>query len=453
MEFLELLRRKRDRGKLNAPEINWLIQNFVSGEIPEYQMAALLMAIYLRGMNLNETVDLTQAMIESGQVIDLSALSGPKVDKHSTGGVGDKVSLILAPLVAACGVVVPMVSGRSLGHTGGTLDKLESIPGFRTDLSSTEFVRVLEKVGVAIVGQSAEICPADKKLYALRDVTATVESLPLITASIMAKKLAEGIDGLVLDVKTGRGAFLPRLRDALRLARLMLAVGGKLGKKVGALITAMDQPLGRTVGNALEVEEAIEALKKRWAPDLKEVTLRLAEEMLLLGGRAQTYPQAGRQIMRALDTGQALERFRKMIAAQGGDPAVVENYELLPRARYRMETRAEKDGYIRTIDAYRVGLLGLDIGLGRRLLTDRVSPGAGFVFYKKVGDRVKKGEVLAEVFADDKGKVEMVAVQLGKCFAYSERPVPAEKVILKYLTAKPEPRKKRRGVPRPAIRR
>ncbi|MGQ9678044.1 MAG: thymidine phosphorylase, partial [bacterium] len=315
-----------------------------------------------------------------------------------------------------------------------------------------EFVRVLEKVGLAIVGQTAEICPADKKLYALRDVTATVESLPLITASIMAKKLAEGIDGLVLDVKTGRGAFMPRLRLARQLARLMLAVGRKLEKKVVALITAMDQPLGRTVGNALEVKEAIEALKNRWMPDLKEVTLALAEEMLLLAGQAQSRAQARRRIMRTLESGQALIQFQKMVEAQGGDPAVVENYELLPCSPYKMELRAEKDGFIRTIDAYRVGLLGMDIGLGRRLLTDSVSPGAGFVFWKKVGDKVKKGELLAEIFADDKGKAETVALQLGKCFVYSERPVPADRLIFERLTTKPKARKGKRGVRRPAIR-
>lgn len=445
LEFLELLQRKRDGGRLTPQEIDSLISSFTRGEIPDYQMAALLMAIYIRGMNLRETVALTQAMMKSGQVMNLSMLSGPKVDKHSTGGVGDKVSLILAPLVAACGVIVPMVSGRSLGHTGGTLDKLEAIPGFKTNLGLDEFTQILGKIGVAIIGQTEEMCPADQKMYALRDVTATVESLPLITASIMAKKLAEGIDGLVLDVKTGRGAFMPRLRAARQLARLMISVGVKMGKRVVALITAMDQPLGNTVGNALEVREAIAALKNRWPPDLKEVTLTLAEEMLLLAGRAQTRPQARRQILRVLENGRALQKFQQMVKEQGGNPAVVEDDTLLPVAKYKRDCLAEREGYIRSIDAYQVGMLGLDIGLGRRRLTDQISPGAGFVFHKKVGDQVKESEVLAEVFADADVSAERVAARLAQCFTYSERPVQVGRSILERLTAQSEFGKQRKG--------
>ncbi|NPV14448.1 thymidine phosphorylase [candidate division WOR-3 bacterium] len=445
MEFLELLRRKRDRGRLTPQEINWLINSFTGGSIPDYQMAAFLMAVYIQGMNVRETVAMTRAMMNSGRVLDLSTLSGPKVDKHSTGGVGDKVSLILAPLVAACGVIVPMVSGRSLGHTGGTLDKLEAIPGFKTNLGLDEFTQILKKIGVAIIGQTAEMCPADKEMYALRDVTATVESLPLITASIMAKKLAEGIDGLVLDVKTGQGAFMRRLRTARQLAQLMLAVGAKMEKKVVALITAMEQPLGNTVGNALEVREAIAALKNHWAPDLKELTFALAEEMLLLAGRAQTRPQARRQILRVLESGRALQKFQQMVEEQGGDPAVVEDERLLPVANYKRECLAEREGYIRVIDAYQVGMLGLDIGLGRRRLTDRVSPGAGFVFRKKVGDQVQKGEVLAEVFADTDISAERVAARLAKCFTYSERPVTTGRMILERLITPKESPKGRRG--------
>jgi len=445
VEFLELLRRKRDRGRLTPEEINWLVSSFTSGAIPDYQMAAFLMAVYIQGMNTRETVALTRAMMSSGRVLDLSTLPGPKVDKHSTGGVGDKVSLILAPLVAACDVIVPMVSGRSLGHTGGTLDKLESIPGFKTDLALDEFTRILERIGVAIIGQTAEMCPADKKMYALRDVTATVESLALITASIMAKKLAEGIDGLVLDVKTGRGAFMQRLRTARQLAKLMLSVGETMGKRVCALITAMDQPLGVAVGNALEVREAIGALKNQWPPDLKEVTVALAEEMLLLAGRAQKRQQARRQILRVLENGRALERFKQMVEAQGGNPAVVDDEKLLPVARYQRAVRAEGEGYVRAIDAYQVGVLGLDIGLGRRSITDRVAPGAGFMFYKKVGDPVKKGDVVAEVFAEQEDKAESVAAQLAKCFTYSERPVPGVRLILERLTAAAGSRRGRRG--------
>ncbi len=386
-------------------------------------MSAWLMAVYLRGLSRSETVALTKAMLDSGTTLDLSRLSGPKIDKHSTGGVGDKVSLILAPLVAACGVIVPMVSGRSLGHTGGTLDKLASIPGFKTDLKLAEFYQVLEKVGVGIIGQTEEMCPADKKLYALRDVTGTVESIPLIAASIMSKKLAEGIDGLVLDVKTGNGAFMRQRRDARQLARLMLSIGNAFGKNVVALITDMSQPLGRAVGNALEVKEAIEALKGNWPPDLQEVTLALGEEMLLLAGKAANRPQARRLLLRALTTNRALKKFQEMIEAQGGDPRVVDDYSLLPSANYKKEVFANEKGYIRSIDTLKVGLLGLEIGLGRKTLDDKIDPGAGFIFRKKRNERVEKGEVLAEVFASKETLTEKVAAALAKCFTYSATPV------------------------------
>ncbi len=433
MDFLGLLRRKRDGQKLTPAEIKWLIQNYTRGEIPAYQMSAWLMAVYLRGMNKEETTALTEAMLNSGQVLDLSNLPGPKVDKHSTGGVGDKVSLILAPLVSACGVIVPMVSGRSLGHTGGTLDKLASIPGFKTNLKLTEFYQVLKKVGVGIIGQTEELCPADQKLYALRDVTATVESIPLIAASIMSKKLAEGIDALVLDVKTGTGAFMPRLSQTRQLAKTMLSLGTAFKKKVVAVITNMSQPLGKTVGNALEVKEAIEALKGNWEPDLREITINLGEEMLLLGGRAQTRAQARRQLLRALTTGKALEKLREMVIAQGGNPRVIDDYSLLPFAPYKKETRSEQTGYIRSIDALKVGLLGLEIGLGRKTINGKIDPGAGFVFIKKVGDFVKKGELLVEVFASENTQAEKVSALLAKCFTYSERPPKIDRLIIERL--------------------
>ncbi|MGQ9708743.1 MAG: thymidine phosphorylase, partial [bacterium] len=399
MEFLSLLQRKQRRGRLTPEEIEWLIRAYTSGEIPDYQMSAWLMAVYLRGLSKGEALALTRAMMGSGQVLDLSSISGPKVDKHSTGGVGDKVSLVLAPLVASCGVVVPMVSGRSLGHTGGTLDKLESIPGFRTGLTVREFYDVLERVGVVMAGQTDELCPADKKLYALRNATGTVDSIPLIAASIMAKKLAEGIDGLVLDVKTGAGAFMSRLRAARQLARLMVDIGSAMGKKARALITSMSQPLGRAVGNSLEVKEAIAALNGNGPADLMEVTLALGEEMLLMAGVAKKRQQATRLLLRALATGRALKRFQALIKAQGGNPAVVDDPGLLPLARYQKEAFSEAAGYIRSIDTLKVGLLGLEIGLGRRKLDDGIDPGAGVVFRKKVCDRVNKGEVLAEVYA------------------------------------------------------
>lgn len=433
MEFLSLLQRKQKRGRLTAAEIEWLINGYTRGEIPDYQMAAFLMAAYLRGLVKGETIALTRALMQSGQVLNLSAIPGPKVDKHSTGGVGDKVSLVLTPLVAACGVVVPMVSGRSLGHTGGTLDKLESIPGFRTDLTIREFTAVLERVGAAMIGSTEEMCPADRKLYALRDVTGTVDSIPLIASSIMAKKLAAGIEGLVLDVKTGSGAFLPRLRAARQLARLMIDIGTAMGKRVRALITSMSQPLGWAVGNSLEVKEAIETLKGKGPNDLLEVTLALGQEMLILAGVARKRQQATRLLLRALTTGRALSKFQALIQAQGGNPAVIDEPGLLPSGRYRQETRAETSGYIRTLDAYQVGMLGLEIGLGRRRLDDLIDPGAGFVFRKKAGDRVEKGEILAEVYAASQAKAEATAEKLRHCFSYSDRPVQAEELIIERL--------------------
>lgn len=433
MDFLSLLRRKQARGRLRAEEIAWLVESYVKGEIPDYQMAAWLMAVYLRGLDKSETVALTRAIMGSGVILDLSAIPGPKIDKHSTGGVGDKVSLVLAPLVAACGVVVPMVSGRSLGHTGGTLDKLESIPGFRTSLTTAEFLSALEKNGVALAGQTEEFCPADRKLYALRDVTGTVDSIPLIAASIMSKKLAEGIEGLVLDVKTGRGAFMATRRQARKLARLMIDIGSTLGCRVRALLTSMSQPLGRAVGNALEVREAIAALRGEGPEDLMEVTLTLGSEMLLLAGRAQNFQQARRLLLRALREGRGLEKFRAVIATQGGNPDVIDNPDLLPSAPCQQPVYATASGYLRSIDALEVGLLGLEIGLGRKRLDDPIDPAAGFVFMKKAGEPVKKGEVVAVVHASSQNLAERAGAALAHCFTYSDRKVEPEELILEHL--------------------
>jgi len=412
MQLYELIRRKRDKGRLSDEEIEELVSAYAAGSVPDYQMAAMLMAIFIRGMTTEETAALTLAMMNSGDVFDLSGIPGPKADKHSTGGVGDKVSLILAPLVAACGVNVPMVSGRSLGHTGGTLDKLESIPGFRTDLSLAQFRKSVANAGLCIMGQTKRMCPADRKLYALRDVTATVDSIPLIAASIMSKKLAEGIDGLVLDVKTGNGAFMSRTAEARKLARTMISIGTQLGKKVVALVTDMSEPLGEAVGNAVEVVEAIEALKGRWRPDLEEVTLALGEEMLILGGRASGSAQARRLLMRALIRGKGLEKFRQMVKAQGGNPKVVDDYGLLPQPACRIEVRATSAGYVRSIDALQVGLLGVRMGIGRQTLDADVDHSAGFLFRKKVGDKVAKADVIAEVLGSDEAGVREAASRL-----------------------------------------
>jgi pyrimidine-nucleoside phosphorylase len=409
MQLYDLIRRKRDKGRLSAEEIEALISAYAAGNVPDYQMSAMLMAIFIRGMSTEETAALTLATMNSGDVFDLSSIAGPKVDKHSTGGVGDKVSLILAPLVAACGVKVPMVSGRSLGHTGGTLDKLEAIPGFRTDLTYQQFKRLVASPGVAMMGQTKRMCPADKRLYALRDVTATVDSIPLIAASIMSKKLAEGIDGLVLDVKTGRGAFMSRTAQARKLARKMIAIGAQLGKKVVALVTDMSEPLGEAVGNAVEVVEAIEALKGRWRRDLEEVTLALGDEMLVMAGLATNPEQARRLLLRALSRGLGLEKFRQMVKAQGGDPKVVDDYGLLPRPTCRVEVRAESAGFVKKIDALQVGLLGVRLGVGRQNLDSKIDHSAGFLFKKKVGDKVAKADVIAEVLGSDEAKVREVA--------------------------------------------
>ncbi len=416
MNTYELILRKRNRGRLTRGEIAELVDGFARGTVPDYQMAAFMMAVYFRGMSVDETAALTRAMMDSGRVFDLSQIDCMKVDKHSTGGVGDKVSLILAPLVAACGAVVPMVSGRGLGHTGGTLDKLESIPGFRTNLKQAEFVRVLSEVGVSIMGQTKDLCPADRAMYALRDVTATVDSIPLIAASIMSKKLAEGIDGLVLDVKTGTGAFMTGTVQARALARAMLRIGARMGKKVVAVVTGMWEPLGFAVGNAVEVVEAIEALKGNWPLDLEEVTLALGGEMLLLAGRARSPAQARRMLLGALTRGRALAVFRDLVAAQGGDPRVIDDYSLLPQPKFRIPVKASGPGYVRSIDALRVGLLSVQLGAGRDKLGARVNHSVGFLFKRKVGDRVAEGDVLVEVLASTRKKGLDIAVGLGATF-------------------------------------
>jgi pyrimidine-nucleoside phosphorylase len=412
MQLYELIRRKRDKGRLSDEEIEELVSAYATGSVPDYQMAAMLMAIFIRGMTAEETAAMTLAIMNSGDVFDLSGIPGPKVDKHSTGGVGDKVSLILAPLAAACGVNVPMVSGRSLGHTGGTLDKLESIPGFRTDLTYAQFRKNVASIGFCIMGQTKRMCPADRKLYALRDVTATVDSIPLIAASIMSKKLAEGIDGLVLDVKTGSGAFMSRTAEARRLARTMISIGTQLGKKVVALVTDMSEPLGEAAGNAVEVVEAIEALKGRWRQDLQEVTLALGDEMLMLSGRAANPAQARRLLMRALTSGKGLEKFRQMVKAQGGNPKVVDDYGLLPQPACRVEVRAATAGFVRSIDALQVGLLGVRTGVGRQTLDAEVDHSAGFLFKKKVGDRVARGDVIVEALGSSEALAKEAASRL-----------------------------------------
>jgi pyrimidine-nucleoside phosphorylase/thymidine phosphorylase len=398
MRAVDLIRRKRDGGELSRDEITFLVEGLTDGVVPTYQWAALAMAIVWRGMTAEETAALVEAMLHTGTVLDLSDIPGPKVDKHSTGGVGDKTSLILAPIAAACGVTVPMVSGRGLGHTGGTLDKLESIPGFRIDLDLAAYRRVARECGLVLIGQTAEIAPADRVLYALRDATATVESIPLITASILSKKLAEGIDALVLDVKCGDGAFMSRIEDARALAASMTTIGRALGKPVQAILTSMDVPLGRMVGNALEVRESVDCLKGEGPADLMEVSLELAAEMLLLGGVATSRDQALDRCRRAIADGSALERFRRVVAAQGGDPRVCDEPEkILPRAACVELVRAERSGSVHALKAWAVGQASMILGAGRRTAEDAIDPAAGIVLHRTVGDRVAAGDVLAEL--------------------------------------------------------
>jgi pyrimidine-nucleoside phosphorylase/thymidine phosphorylase len=398
MRAVDLIRRKRDGGELSAAEIGFLVGGIATGAVPDYQWSALCMAILWRGMAPAETAALVDAMLHSGTVIDLGDIPGPKVDKHSTGGVGDKTSLVLAPIVAACGATVPMVSGRGLGHTGGTLDKLESIPGFRIDQDLAAYRRIARECGLVLVGQTAEIAPADRVLYALRDATATVESIPLITASILSKKLAEGIDALVLDVKTGDGAFMAKREDARALAESMTRIGRELGKRVRALITAMDEPLGRAVGNALEVAECVECLRGGGPTDLVELSLELAAETLVAAGVAADREAALGRCRRAITDGSALERFRRVVAAQGGDPRVCDEPErVLPRAARSEVFRAASAGFVTRLRAWPVGQASMLLGAGRRTVNDGIDPAAGILLHRKVGERVAAGDAIAEL--------------------------------------------------------
>ncbi len=406
MRMVDLIRRKRDGGELAPDEIAWVVGEYVRGAVPESQVAALLMAVYFRGMTPQETASLTRAMVESGATLDLSRVPGRKVDKHSTGGVGDKTSLVLVPLVASLGVRVPKLSGRALGHTGGTLDKLESIPGLRTELTPEEFRAQVSRVGCAIASQSPLLVPADKLLYRLRDLTATVESVPLIASSVMSKKLAVGSDGVVLDVKCGSGAFMKTPEEARSLARLMVEIGRAVGRPTVAVVTRMDQPLGHAVGNALEVREAIETLRGGGPPDLRELCVALGSPMAVLGGAAPDPGAARRLLEAALGEGRALGVFAEMVAAQGGDPRVVGDPDLLPHAPYEQPVTAAEAGTVRAIDAEEVGRAALLLGAGRAGPEDSLDPGAGVVVVRKVGDGVRRGDVLAILAGSAPDRVE-----------------------------------------------
>ena len=396
MHFTDIIEKKKNGQALTNEEIQYFIDGYVSGEIPDYQVSALLMAIVLKGMTHEETFQLTKAMMNSGDIVDLSMISGIKVDKHSTGGVGDKTTLSLMPMVASCGVKVAKMSGRGLGHTGGTLDKLESIPGFSIALSEEQFVKQVQDIGISIIGQTANLVPADKKIYALRDVTATVDAIPLIASSIMSKKLASGTDVIVLDVKYGNGAFMTTIEKAEELSREMISIGEMYGKKVSACISGMDQPLGKAVGNAVEVREAIDTLKGRGPKDFTELCLMTGAVILEKAGFA-TREEGYRMMQESIDSGRALEVLRKLIKAQGGDERVVDDPDLLPTAEHVTELRSDVSGYLHDLPAKEIGLLAMALGAGRETLDDVVDPAVGIICNRKVGDRVEKGDVLAYI--------------------------------------------------------
>lgn len=430
MTFLDLIERKRDGGRLSDTEIRWLMGAYTAGDVPDYQMAALLMAIFLRGLDPDELAAWTDAMLHSGEVLDFSALPAPKVDKHSTGGVGDKVSIPLAPMVAACGVAVPMMSGRGLGHTGGTLDKLESIPGFTVRLDPDRFRTVLADCGLVLAGQSETLVPADRHLYALRDATGTVPSTPLISSSIMSKKLAEGLDGLVLDVKVGSGAFMKSRADAELLAGTMVGIGRAHGTPVTAVLTDMDEPLGREVGNANEIKESIDFLRGDAAPDLKEVTYRLGVEMLLLAEVAAD-PEAARMALEeAVAGGAALEKLQQVIAAQGGDPRVADDTTLLPSAPHKHRVVASTTGSVAHCDALTIGRAAVRLGAGRARKEDEVDPGVGITIHAKRGDKVEAGQELATVIWRDEGRLQAALGLLDDAWTIVDKPAAVPQRII-----------------------
>lgn len=429
----QIIKRKRDGHSLTKEEIHYFIASFMKDEVADYQMTALLMAIYFEGMTREETQHLTAAYIESGKTIDLSDIPGRKVDKHSTGGVGDKVSIVLAPLVASLGVPVPMISGRGLGHTGGTIDKLESIPGFKTDFSIEQFKRLLKAHGLALISQTDDIVPADKRIYALRDVTATIESMPLIIASIISKKIAEGIDGLVLDVKCGSGAFMKDQQDAQALAKGLIEIGSQFGKDIRAVITAMDQPLGHKIGNWLEIEECLDCLKGNGPEDLLEVIYALSENMLILGGVANRKDEAREKCEAALRSGKALEKFLEIAKAQGAEIEFLEEPHKYQAASEKASLKSEETGYVASIDALEVGLAAVDLGAGRLRAEDDVDAQAGIILFKKVGDKIQRGEELLEIRTNRRGAIPMALERLNGAITIGDSVPKANKLILEEI--------------------
>ncbi len=433
MRTVDLIQRKRDGEELAPEEIEFLVEGYTRGDIPDYQMSAFLMAVYFSGMTDREVGRLTEFMLRSGDTVDLSEIPGLKVDKHSTGGVGDKTSFIAAPLAAAAGVIVPMISGRSLGHTGGTLDKLESIPGFRTDLSADDFRKQLSEIGLCFIGQSERLAPADRKLYALRDVTGTVESIPLISSSIMSKKLAEGVDALILDVKVGNGAFMKKQVDARRLAQTMVAIGRRMDKKVRALITDMNQPLGYAIGNALEIMEASQTLQNAGPDDLTKLSLELAAHMIHLGKKAATLEEARRIAEQHLVDGSGYKKLKQVVTAQGGNAQALDKFELLPNATGMREIASPRSGYVTSIDAGDIGIASNMIGAGRDKKEDSIDPAVGIILEVKAGEKVDAGSVLCRVYYTKEDRVEEAAEMVEDAFRISSQKPDERNLILEVV--------------------
>jgi pyrimidine-nucleoside phosphorylase len=433
MNTVELIIKKRTGKAFSKEEIIFLINSYTKGKIPDYQFSALLMAILLKGMTKAETSYLTEAMLHSGKVIELSSIKGPKIDKHSTGGVGDKTSLILAPIVAAAGVNVPMISGRGLGHTGGTLDKLESIPGFNINLSLMEYKSVLKKCGAVLIGQTKDIAPADKLIYSLRDVTGTVPSIPLITGSIMSKKLAEGIDGLVLDVKTGSGAFMRETKDAIELANSLISTAKAFNKNVIAFITDMNQPLGNYIGNWLEVYESIKVLRGEQKGDLLDLSLNLSGAMIYLGGKAGSIKEGAEIAKEQINNGKAFEKFVQMIELQGGNTKFILHPEKYPKSKFIKKIKSNETGYIKSIDNFRVGMAALELGAGRKTMEDKIDPKAGIIFKVKIGDKIKKGDVIAELHSQSMDKINTAKEMILNAITYSKQKTTKPKLIKRII--------------------
>jgi len=433
MNTTELIRKKRNKEHLTKDEILFLVNNFTKNKIPDYQFSAFLMSVYFNGMSKEETSALTEAMLYSGKVLNLSSIPGVKIDKHSTGGVGDKTSLILAPIVACAGVKVPMISGRGLGHSGGTLDKLESIPGFRTDLSITEYKKVLRKVGAVLIGQTKEIAPADKLIYALRDVTATVESIPLITGSIMSKKLAEGIDGLVLDIKTGNGAFMQKEKDAVALADSLIQTAKAFNKKVIGFVTDMNQPLGNYIGNWLEVYESIQVLRDGKKNDLTELSLILSGAMIYLGKRAKSLEDGIEAAIKILSSGKAFDKFVEIVEAQNGKTDFVLHPEKYPKSKFNEIIKSNSSGYLSEVNTYELGMAAIDLGAGRKTKDDKIDPKAGIIFNYKIGDAINKGVALAEIFSDSKTGIDNAKKRIVSAIKVSKSKPKKLKLIKEFI--------------------